>query len=83
MFHDMGLEPSTTQQRHERFEVDGANAARDYFVAMGSLKMIYRIVSGPQLPCTRRRYSPAQHPLIAVVTAGVEMDVLGLTHAEV
>src|ERR1700680_21049 len=29
MFHDMGLTPQYASQ-HERFEVDGANAARDF-----------------------------------------------------
>jgi HD superfamily phosphodiesterase len=56
MFHDMGL---THQHRtNERFEVDGANAARISFVAMGSLNRTSTSY-GPRLPCTQRRVFPS------------------------
>jgi hypothetical protein len=34
MFHDMGLTPAHSSA-HERFEVDGANAARDFLRSHG------------------------------------------------
>src|SRR3978361_1590123 len=34
MFHDMGLTPAHSSA-HERFEVDGANAARDFLRSRG------------------------------------------------
>ena len=41
MFHDMGLTPSHSSQ-HERFEVDGANAARDFLRSHGIPEAGYR-----------------------------------------
>ena len=56
MFHDMGL-----TQRHssadERFEVDGANAARDFLRGHGISHRI-STPSGPRSPSTPPRASP-------------------------
>jgi hypothetical protein len=53
MFHDMGLTPAHASA-HERFEVDGANVARDFLRSHGS-KTSRR--SGPRSRCTRRQAS--------------------------
>ncbi|MBB5357450.1 hypothetical protein HDE76_000632 [Rhodanobacter sp. ANJX3] len=81
MFHDMGLLRSYSSDT-ERFEVDGANAARDFLTRHGIDKSDIDLVwtgialhTTPGVPCH-------MHPVIALVTAGVEMDVLGLTYAE-
>ena len=49
MFHDMGLTKAHTS-KDERFEVDGANAARDFLKQHG----ITQALSGQQSRCTRR-----------------------------
>jgi HD superfamily phosphodiesterase len=57
MFHDMGL----TDQHSgadERFEVDSANAARDFLQSQPSRNQISKR-SGPRSPCTRRPASPS------------------------
>jgi HD superfamily phosphodiesterase len=81
MFHDMGL----THQRssaHERFEVDGANAASDflrrYGIAQQDIDIVWTAIALHTTPGVPQH----MHPVIALVTAGVEMDVLGLTYAE-
>jgi hypothetical protein len=81
MFHDMGLTHQHSSA-HERFEVDGANAARDflrgYGIAQSDVDLVWAAIAlhtTPGIPCH-------MHPVVALVTAGVEMDVLGLTYAE-
>lgn len=79
MFHDLGL-----THRHssacERFEVDGANAAREFLAARGiaayDIDMVWAAIALHTTPGIPQH----MHPLIALVTAGVEMDVLGLTY---
>ena len=67
MFHDIGL---TEQYRHSmlRFEVDGANAARDflrkYGVPESSVEMVWDAIA----------------LVVALVTRAVEMDVLGIAY---
>src|SRR5205807_2937816 len=56
MFHDMGLTPEYASQ-YERFEVDGANVARDFLRATASRSKT-SIRCGPRLRCTRH---PASH----------------------
>ncbi len=81
MFHDIGLMPSHSS-RDERFEVDGAHAARDFLRSHGipeedafTVWTSIALHTTPGVP---------QHmdPVVALVTAGVEMDVLGLTYQE-
>jgi hypothetical protein len=81
MFHDIGL---TEQYRHSmlRFEVDGANAARDflrkYGVPESSIEMVWDAIAlhtTPGIP----EHKKAE---VALVTAGVEMDVLGFAYKE-
>lgn len=79
MFHDMGL---THQHSSDccRFEVDGANAARDFLQAHGiNERDIERVWTAIALHTTPG-IPEHMHPLIALVTAGVETDVLGLHH---
>jgi hypothetical protein len=81
MFHDVGLMPAHSSA-HERFEVDGANAARDFLRARGisahDLDLVWTAIALHTTPGIPQH----MHPVIALVTAGVEMDVLGLTYAE-
>jgi hypothetical protein len=81
MFHDMGL----TQQHsstNERFEVDGANSARDFLKTHGISRQDIDTVWTAIALHTTPGIPQHMHPVIALVTAGVEMDVLGLTYAE-
>ncbi|CAN7656770.1 HD domain-containing protein [Caballeronia sp. LjRoot34] len=81
MFHDVGLTPSHSSP-NERFEVDGANAARDFLKQRGigqhDLDVVWTSIALHTTPGVPQH----MHPVIALVTAGVEMDVLGLTYPE-
>src|ERR1700744_4733773 len=81
MFPDRGLTPQHGTQ-HERFEVDGANAARDFLrsngIAQSDIDTVWTAIALHTTPGIPQH----MHPVIALVTAGVEMDVLGLTYAE-
>src|ERR1700693_178150 len=81
MFHDMGLTPAHSSA-HERFEVDGANAARDFLRSRGigrdDIDTVWTAIALHTTPGIPQH----MHPVVALVTAGVEMDVLGLTYAE-
>src|SRR6202022_5071930 len=81
MFHDMGLTPqySTTQ---ERFEVDSANTARDFLRSRGVHQQDVETVWTAIALHTTPGIPPHMHPVVALVTAGVEMDVLGLAYSE-
>ncbi|WP_407528029.1 HD domain-containing protein [Methylobacterium oryzisoli] len=81
MFHDLGLMPDHSSAR-ERFEVDGANAARDFLKAHGVPEAdVYTVWTAIALHTTPG-IPVHMHPVVALVTAGVEMDVLGLTYGE-
>jgi hypothetical protein len=81
MFHDMGLTPAHSSA-HERFEVDGANAARDFLRSHGidqaDIDTVWTAIALHTTPGVPGH----MHPVVALVTAGVEMDVLGLAYAE-
>jgi hypothetical protein len=81
MFHDMGLthQHSTTQ---ERFEVDSANAARDFLRSRGVHQQDIETVWTAIALHTTPGIPQHMHPVVALVTAGVEMDVLGICYAE-
>lgn len=77
MFHDLGL---TQRYRSSalRFEVDGANAARDFLLQRGvgeaeagKVWLAIALHTTPGVP-------EFLDPEIALVTAGVETDVIGL-----
>jgi HD superfamily phosphodiesterase len=81
MFHDMGLTHQHSSA-DERFEVDGANAARDFLrghgISQSDIDTVWTAIALHTTPGIPKH----MHPLIALVTAGVEMDVLGLTYPE-
>src|SRR6266403_595581 len=81
MFHDVGLTPAPASA-HERFEVDSANGARDFLRSHGiperDIETVWTAIALHTTPGIPQH----MHPVIALVTASVEMDVLGLAHAE-
>jgi HD superfamily phosphodiesterase len=79
MFHDMGLTPEHSSD-DERFEVDGANAARDFLRGHGISKEDIDTVWTAIALHTTPGIPQHMHPVVALVTAGVEMDVLGLAY---
>jgi len=81
MFHDVGLMASHSSQTH-RFEVDGANAARDFLKERGISQSEIDLVWAAIALHTTPGIPEHMHPIVALVTAGVEMDVLGLTYKE-
>jgi HD superfamily phosphodiesterase len=76
MFHDMGLTPQHSSAI-ERFEVDGANTAREFLrshgIAQQDIDTVWTAIALHTTPGIPHH----MHPVIALVTAGVEMDVLG------
>ncbi|WP_028227845.1 HD domain-containing protein [Paraburkholderia ferrariae] len=81
MFHDMGLMHDHSS-KNERFEVDGANAARDFLQSRGISQQDIDLVWTSIALHTTPGIPEHMHPVIALVTAGVEMDVLGLTYRQ-
>ena len=81
MFHDMGL-THLHSSAGERFEVDGANAARDFLrshgIAQHDIDTVWTAIALHTTPGIPQH----MHPVVALVTAGVEMDVLGLRYGE-
>ena len=78
MFHDVGLMPSHSTAN--RFEVDGANAARNFLkergVAPQDIDSVWTAIAlhtTPGIP-------EFMHPVVALLTCGVEMDVLGIAY---
>lgn len=81
MFHDIGLMPDHSS-KDERFEVDGAHAARDFLRSHGIPEAdAYTVWTAIALHTTPG-VPQHMHPVVALVTAGVEMDVLGLTYQQ-
>ncbi len=79
MFHDIGLTPAYSSTA--RFEVDGANAARNFLrghkLDEQDIDRVWTAIAlhtTPGIP----QY---MHPVVALLTAGVEMDVLGIDYA--
>jgi hypothetical protein len=77
MFHDVGLVEGHRSE-HERFEIDGANAARAFLERHGlpeeRVMTVWESIAlhtTPEIP----RY---KQPEVRLVTLGVEYDVLGL-----
>lgn len=77
MFHDVGLSDAHGTSVH-RFEVDGANVARAFLLDHGAsatdadtVWTAIALHTTPEVPTLMR-------PEIALVTAGVELDVLGI-----
>jgi hypothetical protein len=81
MFHDMGLTPQYASA-NKRFEVDGANTARDFLRSHGIDEQDVQTVWTAIALHTTPGIPQFMHPVIALVTAGVEMDVLGIAFSE-
>jgi HD superfamily phosphodiesterase len=77
MFHDMGLTRQHSSA-HERFEVDGANTARDFLRSHGIAQQDIDTVWTAIALHTTPGIPSHMHPIVALVTEGVEMDVLGI-----
>jgi hypothetical protein len=81
MFHDMGLTPKHSSAT-DRFEVDGANTAREFLrqhkISQEDVDTVWTAIAlhtTPGIP----QY---MHPVVALLTNGVEMDVLGIAYSE-
>ena len=81
MFHDMGLTPQYSS-KSDRFEVDGANCARAFLrqhnISQQEIDTVWTAIAlhtTPGIP----QY---MHPVVALLTNGVEMDVLGIAYSE-
>jgi hypothetical protein len=81
MFHDMGLTAKHSSAA-DRFEVDGANAAREFLrrhkISQQDIETVWTSIAlhtTPGIP----QY---MHPVVALLTNGVEMDVLGIAYSE-
>jgi HD superfamily phosphodiesterase len=77
MFHDIGLTESYRTSML-RFEVDGANAARDFLLERGVDEAAARKVWLSIALHTTPNVPEFLEPEIALVTVGVETDVLGI-----
>jgi hypothetical protein len=81
MFHDMGLTHRHSTAR-ERFEVDSANTARDFLRSHGVHQQDIETVWTAIALHTTPGIPQHMHPVVALVTSGVEMDVLGINYSE-
>jgi hypothetical protein len=81
MFHDIGLTRAYSSA-DERFEVDGANAAREFLLRHQIPREAIDIVWDAIALHTTPGIPKFKKPEVALVTAGVEMDVLGIGFAE-
>lgn len=82
LFHDLGL-TQAYRSSQQRFEIDGADAARGFLAELGApaaagdaVWQAVALHTTPEIPWHMR-------PEVALVTAGVEVDVLGLAFDEV
>lgn len=82
MFHDIGLVQGH-RSAHDRFEVDGANAAREFLRSHGVTGEALRIVWDAIALHTTPGIPEHKEPEVALVTAGVEYDVLGFGFDEI
>jgi hypothetical protein len=82
MFHDVGLVEGH-RSAGNRFEVDGANAARDFLAQNGVPAEAVRIVWDAIALHTTPGIPEHKEPEVALVTAGVELDVLGLGYDDI
>ena len=77
MFHDLGLTPKYRGQE-QRFELDGADEARRFLTAHGAgeadIRKVWEGIALHTTPEVPWRLEPE----VALVTAGVETDVLGI-----
>jgi hypothetical protein len=81
MFHDIGLMPDYSSAA-DRFEVDGANNAREFLQKRGVSQQDINTVWTAIALHTTPGIPQYMHPVVALLTAGVEMDVLGLAYSD-
>jgi HD domain len=81
MFHDLGL-TEKYMTKDQRFEVDGANQARDFLAAHGvsgeDARRVWTAIALHTTPGVPEHMEPE----VALVTAGVETDVLGIGYGD-
>jgi HD superfamily phosphodiesterase len=77
MFHDVGLTEPHRSTSAWRFEVDSANVARDFLLERGVEAAAARLVWLGIALHTTPGVPEFLEPEVALVTAGVETDVLG------
>ena len=77
MFHDIGLIEGHRSE-HERFEIDGANAARAFLERHGLPEQQVMTVWESIALHTTPEVPSYKQPEVQMVTLGVEYDVLGL-----
>jgi len=81
IFHDMGLTPRYSSKT-DRFEVDGANVARAFMsqhhIPQRELDTVWTAIALHTTPGIPQYMDP----VVALLTNGVEMDVLGIAYSE-
>lgn len=81
MFHDLGL-TAKYRRTDQRFEIDGADEARRFLAAHGlpedRIRLAWLGIALHTTPETPYHLEPE----VALVTAGVETDVLGIGYAD-
>jgi HD superfamily phosphodiesterase len=81
MFHDLGLSDAYRESQL-RFEVDGANAARDFLVSRGISEREVSIVWSAIALHTTPGVPEHMHAEIALTQAGAAMDLIGMGQEE-
>jgi hypothetical protein len=81
MFHDLGLTPAHRRD-DQRFEIDGADEARRFLTARGIAAPAARLVWEAIALHTTPEIPWRLEPEVALVTAGVETDVLGIGYTD-
>jgi hypothetical protein len=82
MFHDVGLVEGH-RSPHDRFEVDGANEARAFLTQRGIPADEVRVVWDAIALHTTPGIPEHKEPEVALLTAGVELDALGIGYDDV
>jgi hypothetical protein len=77
MFHDLGL-TETYRRTDQRFEIDGADEARRFLAAHGIAAERAGLVWEAIALHTTPEIPHHMDPIVELVTAGVELDVLGI-----
>lgn len=76
VFHDLGLVPHYSSA-DKRFEVDGANAARDFLKGHGLSPASLQLVWDTIALHTTVGIAEYKEPLVALMNSGVGLDVVG------
>ncbi|HEU4551659.1 MAG TPA: HD domain-containing protein [Chitinophaga sp.] len=76
VFHDLGLTPHYRSE-DKRFEVDGANAARDFLKSYGVSPQMLQLVWDAIALHTSPGIAEYKEPEVALLNYGVALDVVG------